>query len=135
MGGPDSLFNSYPSIEPVASIQYWKLTSEHLGSSALLSGKLSELDVLQMADTLSRSNNCVVLVQKIVREGYGEEQVTWQRYLINGLDSFRPDSPGKTNKQKKTKVSKDGEDVRRPVRREEACPQPNLRIVTGKQVH
>jgi len=95
-----------------ATVIYWKVVSEHIAAPFYVSGNITHEDMLEMANAISKANNCVVVVQNIRRDGYGEENVIWQRYLINGLDSFGRE----TDKQKAPKVSKNGKDVRRPAK-------------------
>lgn len=125
MGAPDSFVPDTEPQKPIIRVTYWKIFTEFQRQPIHLSDSISNEDALIMADALSRNHNCIVILQKILAQGYGEEEVTWQRYLINGCDSFRNDPSRKTNPKKKAKVPKNGKNLRCAGQREEACPQPN----------
>ena len=97
----------------------WRMTIEALGEPVFLSDNMTNEDALAVADCLSRKYDCIVLIQKIKQCVYGEEEVTWQRYLINGLDSFRPDNPRKADAKNAPAIPKKRQDIR-PAARAEA---------------
>lgn len=113
MGAPDSLYSPVPAAaKVVAHVNYWKVVSEHMAQPMYVSALVEDKDMLVMVDALSREHQCPILLQKISKQGYGDEKVVWQRYLINGLSSFGSHSFGETHLKKKAKVLKKRAGVR-----------------------